>query len=78
MFFLLQSELGDIYKVSLDCTEQMVHGLKIQYFDTIAPSSALNILTTGHLFAAGEASNHTLYNFKSTGDNEESPVICLS
>ena len=38
----------------------------------------MNILSTGHLFVAGEASNHIFYNFNSTGDNEEHPVFCIS
>lgn len=77
-FFLIQSEYGDLFKVSMDCTEQLVHSISVQYFDTLAPSVCINILNTGYLFHAGEASNHGLYLFKSTGDDEENPVVCHS
>jgi splicing factor 3B subunit 3 len=55
-----------------------VHSMAVQYFDTLAPGISINILTTGYLFYASEASNHGLYLFKSTGEGEERPVICHS
>jgi hypothetical protein len=56
----------------------MVHGVRIQYFDTVAPSKDLNIMRTGHLFVAGEASNHVFYRFKSTGEDDKDAVVCVS
>ena len=44
----------------------------------MAPSVSINILNTGYLFHAAETSNHGLYLFKSTGDEEENPIICHS
>ena len=55
-----------------------MHSMAVQYFDTLAPGVSINILTTGYLFHAAEASNHGLYLFKSTGEGEEKPVICHS
>lgn len=75
IFFLLQSELGDLYKVSLRATKDTVHTIVVQYFDTIPPAISLCVLKLGYLFAASEFGNHGLYNFQSLGDDEEDPVI---
>lgn len=55
-----------------------MHAVTIQYFDTLAPGVSINILMAGYLFHAAEASNHGLYLFKSTGDEEEHPVVSHS
>jgi splicing factor 3B subunit 3 len=52
--------------------------MTVQFFDTIAPGTSINILKTGYLFVGSESSNHAIYLFKSTGDDEENPVLCLS
>ena len=57
-FFLLQSEYGDLYKLSIDFTDSEVHSLRIQFFDTLPPGTVINILKTGYLFFAAESSNH--------------------
>lgn len=53
-FFLLQSEEGDLYKVTLDHEEDEVRALKIKYFDTVPVASSLCILKSGFLFVAAE------------------------
>jgi splicing factor 3B subunit 3 len=63
LFFLIQSEYGDLYKVSMDFTGASVHNLSVQYFDTIAPCTQFNILRPGYLFTAGEFNNHVTYSF---------------
>eukprot|EP00210_Caulerpa_lentillifera_P002872 g2742.t1 len=70
-FFLLQSEYGDIYKVTLEYNEETVSELKIRYFDTIPPCASICVLKTGYLFAASEFGNHALYQFLGTGDDGE-------
>ena len=60
-FFMLQSEYGDLYKLTLDFTEQDVHAMQIQFFDTVAPGTSINILSTGFLFLAAESSNHACF-----------------
>lgn len=70
-FFLLQSEYGDIYKVTLEYNEETVSELKIKYFDTIPPCTSICVLKTGYLFAASEFGNHALYQFLGTGDDGE-------
>ncbi|CAA6670468.1 unnamed protein product [Spirodela intermedia] len=71
-FFLLQTEYGDIFKVTLDHEGgERVKELKIKYFDTIPVTSAMCVLRTGFLFAASEFGNHALYQFQSIGDGPD-------
>ncbi|KAL0908461.1 hypothetical protein M5K25_022957 [Dendrobium thyrsiflorum] len=73
-FFLLQTEYGDIFKVTLEHKrdeQDRVMELKIKYFDTIPVTSALCVLKTGFLFAASEFGNHALYQFQSIGDGDD-------
>lgn len=56
-FFLLQSEEGDLYKVTIDHDEQDVKALRIKYFDTVPVASSLCILKSGFLFVASEFGN---------------------
>lgn len=56
-FFHLQSEFGDLYKATLDFSNDVVHALKIKYFDTAPVSTNLCILKTGFLFVASEFGN---------------------
>lgn len=70
MFFhLLQSEYGDLYKVTLDldAAKKNVKGLSIEVFDTVAVSRSLSISRTGLLFCASEFANHMLFQFSSLG-----------
>jgi len=67
-----------LYKVTLQYTEQLVHSVTVQFFDTVRPSTSINILKTGYLFVGAEATNHAIYLFKSTGDDEENPTVCIS
>ena len=59
----VQSEYGDIYKVTLETRQETVTAVKVKYFDTLPPCSALCVLKTGFLFAASEYGNHALYQF---------------
>ena len=56
-FFLIQSELGDLYKVTIVYSEDRVNGITVQYFDTIFPCVSICVLKTGFLFAAAEFGN---------------------
>lgn len=60
---LMQSEYGDIYKVSLEYRGETVTELRVKYFDTLPPCSSICVLKTGFLFAAAEFGNHSLYQF---------------
>ncbi|CAO0802797.1 unnamed protein product [Mucor circinelloides] len=74
-FFLLQSEEGDLYKVTMDHQEGVVNGLTIKYFDTIPVATSLCILKSGFLFVANEFGNHHHYFFESLGDDDDDPEI---
>lgn len=70
-FFLLQTEYGDIFKVTLDNDGDHVSELKIKYFDTIPVTASMCVLKSGFLFAASEFGNHALYQFKAIGDDDD-------
>ena len=56
-FFLLQTEDGDLFKVTIDHENENVNALKIKYFDTVPVASSLCILKSGFLFVASEFGN---------------------
>ncbi|KAJ7640485.1 CPSF A subunit region-domain-containing protein [Mycena polygramma] len=68
-FFMLQSEFGDLYKATLECSDNVVHALKIKYFDTVPVGSSLCILKAGFLFVASEFGNQCLYQFQTLGED---------
>lgn len=70
-FFLVQSELGDLYKVTLDWSAAGVADVKVSVFDTLFPASALCITRNGLLYAAAEAGDHALFQFRGVGDASE-------
>ncbi|KAL4791857.1 CPSF A subunit region-domain-containing protein [Aspergillus venezuelensis] len=77
-FFLLQTEDGDLFKLTLDMVEDdngqltgEVKGLRIKYFDTVPLASSLLILKSGFLYVAGEGGNHHFYQFEKLGDDDE-------
>lgn len=77
-FFLLQTDDGDIFKVTIDMAVNAkgeptgeVALLKIKYFETIPLASSLCILKSGFLFSASESGNHQLYQFEKLGDDDE-------
>ncbi|KAF1317873.1 Pre-mrna-splicing factor rse1, partial [Globisporangium splendens] len=69
-FVLLQSELGDLYKISLDYSGNVVQEIKVQFFDTVPVASSMCITKTGLLFCASEFSNHYLFQFLSIGEGD--------
>lgn len=77
-FFLIQSEYGDLYKVTLTHDEDLVSEVQVKYFDTIPLANALCVLKTGFLFAAAEFGNHALYQFQGIGTDEEDPMCTSS
>jgi len=72
-FFLLQSEYGDIYKVTLEMGDTIdeVKNVKISVFDTIPTCASLCITKTGLLFAASEFGNHHLFQFQGMADDPD-------
>lgn len=74
-FFLVQNELGDLFKISIAHEDGDVQSISIQYFDTIPVAISLNILKSGLLFAASESGNHILYRFLTLGDEDDVEVF---
>eukprot|EP01083_Nonionella_stella_P097943 275342_1 len=72
-FFLIQSELGDIYRVKLDYDGDVVNDVHVKYFDTVPPANDLCVLRVGFLFVASEFANQYLLTFQGIGDDDESP-----
>ena len=72
-FFLVQTEQGDIFKVTLETDDDMVTEIKLKYFDTVPIATALNVLKTGFLFVASEFGNHYLYQIAHLGDDDDEP-----
>lgn len=76
-FFLLQSDDGDLFKVTFDLAEDAdgktsgeVGRIKIKYFDTIPLANSICILKSGYLFSASEFGNHHFYQFEKLGDDD--------
>ncbi|XKL63223.1 hypothetical protein PGB90_005587 [Kerria lacca] len=72
-FFLLQTEQGDVFKVTLETDEEMVTEIKLKYFDTVPVATSLCVLKTGFLFVASEFGNHYLYQIAHLGDDDDEP-----
>ncbi|EFY91989.1 Pre-mRNA-splicing factor rse-1 [Metarhizium acridum CQMa 102] len=77
-FFLLQTDDGDLFKVTLDMAEDAdgnltgeVTRIKIKYFDTIPVSNSICIMKSGFLFTAGEFGNYQFYQFEKLGDDDD-------
>ena len=56
-FFLVQTEQGDIFKVTMEIDEDMVKEVKLKYFDTVPVATSMCVLKTGFLFVASEFGN---------------------
>lgn len=75
MFFLVQTDFGDLFKLTLDVEDDEVTQLHLKYFDTIPVAVGLNLLKIGLLFAPSEFGNHTLFRVAQLGDNEDEPTF---
>ncbi|KAJ5082992.1 Pre-mRNA-splicing factor rse1 [Penicillium argentinense] len=77
-FFLLQTQDGDLFKVTLDMVVNEnaqltgeVQKLNIKYFDTVPAASSILILKSGFLFVASTAGDHQFYQFIKLGDDDD-------
>ena len=76
-FFMLQSELGDLYKVSLVLdpnNRNIVQDVTLTVFDSLPTASSICITKTGLMFVASEFSNHLLLQFQNFGEDEDAVV----
>eukprot|EP00053_Salpingoeca_punica_P015507 m.143210 g.143210 ORF g.143210 m.143210 type:complete len:1195 (+) comp16736_c0_seq1:55-3639(+) len=72
-FFLLQTEYGDIFKLTVHYDKEEVKVLVLKYFDTTTTANAMCLLKNGLLFIPAEFGNHYLYQISHLGDNEDEP-----
>ncbi|CDW54241.1 splicing factor 3B subunit 3 [Trichuris trichiura] len=77
-FFLVQTEQGDVFKLTLETVEDIVTEMKIKYFDTLPVANSMCLLKTGFLFIAAEFGNHYLYQIARLGDEEDDEEIEFS
>lgn len=77
-FFLMQTEDGDLFKVTIDMVEDdegaptgEVMRMKIKYFDTVPVATTLCILKSGFLYVASQFGNYAFYQFEKLGDDDE-------
>jgi len=69
--YLLQSDLGDIYKVDMKLENGEVKDIICRYFDSIPITLNMAVLRTGALFAANQSGNHLVYQFKGLGSDND-------
>ncbi|CAD8154884.1 unnamed protein product [Paramecium pentaurelia] len=72
--YLLQSEYGDLFELSLQFTKDEVHSIRMIYFDTIPVANSLCLMRSKHLFAACEKGNHCFYKYQREEINTN--IIC--
>ncbi|WFD27989.1 pre-mRNA-splicing factor rse1 [Malassezia nana] len=77
-FVLLQTEDGDLFKVTLDHEDEEVQALRIQYFDTVPVAVNLVILRAGFLYVASETGTQQLYSFQTLGDDDAFACVSTS
>jgi splicing factor 3B subunit 3 len=79
-FALAQSELGDVYKITLQLSKDdktVVTGMTVCLLDTLPVGNGLNISKLALLFVPAEFGDHGLYQFDAI-DIEDSAVKCTS
>ena len=75
-FALAQSELGDVYKVSIHLDpddKTKVIGLTVCLLDTLPTANGLNISKLGMLFLSAEFGDHLLYQFERIDIEDDAP-----
>lgn len=75
-FLLLQSSLGDLFKVTVNYDQQKekVINLTATYFDTIAVCHSINVFKAGYFFANTTVNNKCLYQFELLGEENDTTV----
>ena len=67
-FYLLQTDDGDLFKLTVESVDGAVEKIKIKYFDTIPVVTSICILRAGFVYAACESGDRILYELESLGD----------
>jgi splicing factor 3B subunit 3 len=74
-FYLLQTDDGDVFKLTVDAPTGTVEKIKIKYFDTIPVATSICILRAGFVYAACESGDRILYELESLGDETDDPMF---
>jgi splicing factor 3B subunit 3 len=74
-FYLLQTNDGDVFKLTVDAPQGTVEKIKIKYFDTIPIATGICILRAGFVYAACESGDRILYELESLGDETDDPMF---
>src|SRR5690606_36641275 len=76
-FAILQTERGDLFKLSLETQNAKTKALLLKYFDTVAPADQLCLSKDGFLFVASEFGDQELYEVTAVGElpNDQSIEI---
>ncbi len=77
-FTFIQTEHGDLFRVTMSYEGSTVSELTVKYFDSIPAATSICILRRGFLFAASEFSDHCLYQFEGLGDDDAVESSSLS
>lgn len=77
-FFLLQTEDGDLFKVTMEMVNDdlgnptpEVKQIIIKYFDTLPVASSFCILKSGYLYVASQYGDAGFYQFEKLGDDDD-------
>lgn len=70
-FLLLQSSIGDLYKLTVEADNYGVVSLRVTYFDSIPICNSINVLRSGFLFANTSSNNKLFYQFELLGDEND-------
>lgn len=70
-FYLLQTDDGDVFKVTFQAPNGVVQRIKIKYFDTIPVASSICILKAGFVYCACESGDRILYELESLGEETD-------
>ncbi|KAI8932631.1 hypothetical protein NX059_010128 [Plenodomus lindquistii] len=74
-FYLLQTDDGDVFKLTVEAPNGTVDKIKIKYFDTIPVCTSICILRAGFVYAACESGDRILYELESLGEETEDPLF---
>ncbi|KAK6455781.1 CPSF A subunit region-domain-containing protein [Scheffersomyces xylosifermentans] len=79
-FVLLQSSLGDLFKLTVDYNsdKELIDDIKISYFDTIPVCISINILKSGFLFGNVLNNDKLYYQFEKLGDDDDESALKAS
>ncbi|PVH96906.1 pre-mRNA-splicing factor rse1 [Periconia macrospinosa] len=74
-FYLLQTEDGDVFKMTLDAPDGVVEKIKIKFFDTLPLATSICLLRAGFCFLTCESGDRLLYELESLGDDSDDAVF---